>query len=116
MLGYSWQLKLRLLFKDYFRDDSVRGVAEAVIFGFKEDLNEDWLKAFSKTGTIHVLAVSGLHVGIIYVLMSFLLGMQKSRGTSLVVKSAVILLVLFSIKKILLRRLTVINFLSISFK
>jgi competence protein ComEC len=95
MLGYSWQLKLRLLFKDYFRDDSVRGVAEAVIFGFKEDLNEDWLKAFSKTGTIHVLAVSGLHVGIIYVLMSFLLGMQKSRGTSLVVKSAVILLVLF---------------------
>lgn len=94
-MGYSWQLELRKLFNKYFEDDAVRGVAEAVIFGFKEDLDEDWLKAFSKTGTIHVLAVSGLHVGIIYVLMSFLLGISKSRGVSLVVKSSGILIVLF---------------------
>lgn len=94
-LGYLWQLKLRLLFKDYFEDDAVRGVAEAVIFGFKEELDENWLKAFSKTGTIHVLAVSGLHVGIIYALMSFLLRLSTSRGISLVIKSTAILLVLF---------------------
>ena len=94
-LGYSWQLKLRKLFKKYFEDDAIRGVAEAVIFGFKDDLDENWLKAFSKTGTIHVLAVSDLHVGIIYVLMSFLLGITKSKGVSLVIKSIGILVVLF---------------------
>ena len=53
-MGYSWQLELRKLFNKYFEDDAVRGVAEAVIFGFKEDLDEDWLKAFSKTGTIQI--------------------------------------------------------------
>ena len=94
-MGFSWQLQLRKLFNKYFEDDAVRGVAEAVIFGFKEDLDEDWLKAFSKTGTIHVLAVSGLHVGIIYVLMSFLLGISKSGGMSLIFKSTGILIVLF---------------------
>lgn len=94
-LGHIWQLKLRLLFKDYFKNEAVRGVAQAVIFGFKEDLDDEWLRAFSKTGTIHVLAVSGLHVGIIYVLMSFLLGVSTSKGPSLVFKSMLMILALF---------------------
>ena len=94
-LGYSWQLKLRLIFNKYFKDEAVRGVAQAVIFGYKDDLDKQWLKAFSKTGTIHVLAVSGLHVGIIYILMSFLLGVSSSKGTYLALKSMIILIVLF---------------------
>ena len=66
------------------------------MFGYKEDLDDEWLEAFSKTGTIHVLAVSGLHVGIIYLLLSGILLMRRSNGRSLKLKSAVILLCLFA--------------------
>lgn len=94
-LGYTWQRVLQETFNHYFKDESVRGVAEAIVFGYKEDLNDDWLEAFSKTGTVHVLAVSGLHVGIIYTLLSYLLLLGSSKGRSRVIKSVVILFALF---------------------
>ncbi len=95
-ISYTWQTYLKNQFVDYFKDDAVRGVAQAIVFGYKEDLDDEWMDAFSKTGTIHVLAVSGLHVGIIYLLLSGLLLMKKSKGRSLKLKSLVILLSLFA--------------------
>lgn len=97
ILGYAFtvQKELREVFTRYFPNKDVKGVAEAVVFGYKEDLNDKWLDAFSKTGTIHVLAVSGLHVGIIYILLSSLLGLSKSKGRTLYLKAALILLMLF---------------------
>ena len=94
-LGYKWRSSLQNIFDHYFKDVSVRGVAEAIVFGYKEDLDENWLEAFSKTGTIHVLAVSGLHVGIIYTLLSYVLLLGSSKGRSRVIKSIIILLALF---------------------
>ncbi|MGB1037053.1 MAG: ComEC/Rec2 family competence protein [Bacteroidia bacterium] len=94
-LSYAWQEKLKVLFDRHFRDQSIKGVAEALVFGYKEDLDDDWMDAFSKTGTIHVLAVSGLHVGIIFILLSFVLGLKRSKGTSLLIKSIIAVSVLF---------------------
>jgi len=48
-------------------------VAKALILGEKENLDRDTLKAYSSAGAMHVLAVSGLHVGIVMLLVSFLL-------------------------------------------
>jgi competence protein ComEC len=93
--GYKWQVKLQSIFNTHIQDDQIRGVAQAIVFGYKDDLDEEWLKAFSKTGTIHVLAVSGLHVGIIYLMLSFMFGLGKSKGRSRIVKSALILVILF---------------------
>lgn len=94
-LSYTWQAKLRNLFDIYFSNEQVKGVAQAIVFGYKEDLDDDWLKAFSKTGTIHVLAVSGLHVGIIFILLSALLQIKKSKGRWLIAKSFLVISVLF---------------------
>ena len=38
----------------------------ALMFGDKGSLDEDVLETFRKNGTAHILAVSGLHIGIIY--------------------------------------------------
>ena len=94
-LGYSWQAALKLAFDKYFKHKATKGVAQAIVFGYKEDLDAEWLDAFSRTGTIHVLAVSGLHVGIIYLLLSTLLMVNRSKGKVLILKSAVLLLALF---------------------
>lgn len=47
-------------------DDRARGITLALVLGVKDDLQDDVIQAFSATGAMHVLAVSGLHVGIIY--------------------------------------------------
>lgn len=54
-------------------DQKAKGVALALVLGVKDDLDRDVSQAFSASGAMHVLAVSGLHVGIIYALVFFLL-------------------------------------------
>lgn len=53
------------------------GLMRAILFGEKTGLEEDTLVEFQKNGTAHVLAVSGLHVGIIYGFLSMLWRWKK---------------------------------------
>lgn len=46
--------------------DESAALARAVLFGEDEYLPEETLEAYRSNGTAHVLAVSGLHVGLIY--------------------------------------------------
>ena len=59
------------------------GVASALVLGVKDDLSGETKEAFSSTGAMHVLAVSGLHVGIVSVglryLMLAIFGRAKAR-------------------------------------
>ncbi len=63
----------------YITDEAARGVMLALVLGVKDDLQDEVIQAFSATGAMHVLAVSGLHVGIIYALVFFVL---KKMGLS----------------------------------
>ncbi len=49
-----------------------REVAKALILGSRNGLSEDIQNSFANTGVTHVLSVSGLHVGILMVLLVFL--------------------------------------------
>lgn len=64
------------LFK-YIPRKSSRDIALALILGIKDDLDKDLKTAYSSAGAMHVLAVSGLHVGIIHMLLSWALGFLK---------------------------------------
>ncbi len=44
------------------------GLAEALLVGYKDDLDKDLLQAYSNTGVVHVIAISGLHLGILYII------------------------------------------------
>jgi len=48
-------------------------VAKALILGEKESLDRETLRTYSSAGAMHVLAVSGLHVGIVMLLLAFIL-------------------------------------------
>jgi competence protein ComEC len=54
------------------------GVATALLLGYRDETPDDIKQAYSATGATHVLAVSGLHVGIVQVVISFLLRFLKS--------------------------------------
>ena len=49
-------------------------ISSALILGVKDDLDNAIRNAYANTGTMHVLAVSGLHVGLIYLLLAWVLG------------------------------------------
>ena len=48
------------------------GIAEALLIGYKEDLDKDLVQAYSNTGVVHIIAISGLHLGLIFVVLSWL--------------------------------------------
>jgi competence protein ComEC len=57
-----------------------RGLALALLLGDKAFLDEEIRADFSNAGTIHVLCVSGLHAGIIFLMISSLLGWIRKAG------------------------------------
>jgi competence protein ComEC len=73
----SWVNQLRIQriaqIKTFINGEAEQGVAMALLLGFKEELSDDIQAAYSETGAIHVLAVSGLHVGIIAMILRFIL-------------------------------------------
>ena len=45
------------------------GLAEALLIGYKDDLDKTLVQSYSNTGVVHVIAISGLHLGLIYWLL-----------------------------------------------
>jgi competence protein ComEC len=79
----AYQVRDRLL--DVLRENKVEGkefaVAAALLLGYVDDLDADLRKDYAATGAMHILSVSGMHVGIIYIFLEFLLGfLNKSRS------------------------------------
>lgn len=57
-----------------------KGLALAILIGVKNELDEDVNRSFATAGAIHVLCVSGLHVGIIFMMVNMLFGyLQRFR-------------------------------------
>ncbi|WP_078428866.1 DNA internalization-related competence protein ComEC/Rec2 [Alkalihalobacterium alkalinitrilicum] len=50
-----------------------KGIVAALIFGDRAYLNENLIEAYQRLGVIHLLAVSGLHVGLIFSALFFIL-------------------------------------------
>ena len=65
--------KLRNILQRHIHDEKARGVILAMVLGLKGNLKEIQ-NVYSTTGVVHILAVSGLHVGIIFLLINFILG------------------------------------------
>jgi competence protein ComEC len=59
------------------------GVIKALSLGYKDDLESAQKEDFTKAGAMHVLAVSGLHVGLIYMVLNIFIkvppGFRKLR-------------------------------------
>lgn len=71
--AYAARSYCRQIFKQSMDDKQARGIAQALVLGIKTELDDEIRDAYAAAGAMHVLAVSGLHVGIIYMVLSFLL-------------------------------------------
>lgn len=68
----------------------------AITLGYKSYLSDDLQEAFRASGTAHVLAVSGLHVGIIYLVINFIFSFLGKRGWRFAVRQILIVITLWA--------------------
>lgn len=58
------------------------GIVNAMILGIRDDLDPELYRAYSAAGAVHILSVSGLHVGILFAVLTYLLSflIKRPRG------------------------------------
>ena len=54
-----------------------RAIIQALILGEKRDIDKNLYEEYAAAGAVHILAVSGLHVGILYFILAFLFSPLK---------------------------------------
>ncbi len=69
-------------------------IVSALLLGYRDLLSSDVKNYFASAGATHILAVSGLHVGIIFIMLNFMLSFLKSRR-EIYLKTFLILLFLW---------------------
>jgi competence protein ComEC len=72
-LTYRAEQYLLALSAKHFNSPSEKALSDALVLGYQDDLDEETVTRFSKSGTSHVLAVSGLHIGILWLVVDKLL-------------------------------------------
>ncbi len=74
-LAIAEQCRTHLLnvYKRFGIEGNEFGMLAALTLGYKDALSPELRESFSTTGAMHVLAVSGLHVGIIFVVLGLFL-------------------------------------------
>lgn len=90
-IALKWRHRFVRKFKQFMHDGEARAVASTLILGDRAELNDDLLQTYSKTGTIHVLSVSGMHVVLVFWICSQLMRWTNQRRRLRVVRCVVLL-------------------------
>lgn len=67
----GWRKAISTWLRGSALDAHERGLVKAILIGVRDELDQDQKDAFARSGTMHVLAVSGSHVGLIYAAFMF---------------------------------------------
>jgi len=91
LLACIMQKKLLAIFRTYIHGKRELAVISALILGDTDGIDNDLLYAYAGSGAIHVLSVSGLHVGLIFIALNWLLSFMERSYWLKVLKSAIII-------------------------
>ena len=69
-------------------------VAKALLLGDDNDIENSLMQAYSSCGVIHVLSVSGLHVGIFFIIINYLFSFIKKEDKKIKFFKAIIIILL----------------------
>jgi len=68
--------RTRQRIKQYFKDNGLKNpaysLAITLLLGERQNLSNDIYQAFQTAGTVHILAISGLHIGILLLFLNFI--------------------------------------------
>lgn len=92
-ISFALELRKQLVnkFYRYIPDKGAAAFASTLILGYRAELSSELVEAYSKTGTMHVLSVSGMHVGIVFLVLSALLRFMNKTLAARVVRAVIII-------------------------
>lgn len=64
------------------KDSTTNALLKAMIVGEEKDIDPNTREAYSDTGIIHIVSISGAHVAIIFAAIGFLFGLIKSKSNN----------------------------------
>lgn len=71
-------------------------VAAAILLGYDDTMENNLKQDYIMAGAMHILCVSGLHVGIIYLVISFFLGFLANNRFNNILKAILLLITVWS--------------------
>ncbi|WP_336515257.1 ComEC/Rec2 family competence protein [Pollutibacter soli] len=71
------------------------GLAEALLTGYRNDVDSELIQAYVNSGVVHVIAISGLHLGLIYLLLSWFSGILLRGRSKFYVQPLLVILALW---------------------
>lgn len=66
---YSTREKVLNILRKNIKSEKESGLAEALLIGYKDDLDKTLVQSYTNTGVVHIIAISGLHLGLIFWLL-----------------------------------------------
>ena len=95
---FAFGLRDRLL--NILRENSLEGeefaVASAILLGYTGEIGKELRKGFAASGAMHILAVSGMHVGIIFLFLETMLSFLNKRNHGPKIKAMLMILMIWS--------------------
>ena len=95
-LAAYFRTQINEALKKYSIQNEELAIINALLLGQRQDIPEEVYNNYTSAGAIHILAVSGLHVGIILLLLNFILSPLENLKKGKFIKLILILLLLWS--------------------
>lgn len=83
---YRLRTYLLSILNQHIKAKDELAVAGALMLGHRDDMSQEIVQAYASSGALHVMSVSGLHVGIVYLALQFLLSWMDRKPKSRVLK------------------------------
>ena len=94
-LSSKFRNQIQKSLKKYNFKDNELAVINALLLGQRQDISKELITDYQRAGAIHILAVSGLHVGIILLILSFIFKPLEKLKYGKFIKTVVIVLLLW---------------------
>lgn len=88
----SWCIKILV---SYVPGKRELGLAEALLVGYRDNIEKELVQAYANVGVVHIIAISGLHLGLIYLILIFILKPIPEKGPGRWIKGTILILSLW---------------------
>ncbi|WP_274475202.1 ComEC/Rec2 family competence protein [Mangrovimonas aestuarii] len=97
LLGYADKLRSHIneSLDNYNFSTDEGSVINALLLGQRQDLNDDIYKSYVNAGAVHILAISGLHIGIVTMLLLFIFKPLEHLKNGKTIKSIVVIILIW---------------------
>ncbi len=87
--------KVLTILRTYIKSKQELSVAEALLIGYRDDLDIELVQSYSNAGVVHIIAISGLHLGMIYGMLLWIFNLVKKLKWNRFIQPLTILIVLW---------------------